>query len=609
MTFTALRCSLMSVSALMLAAAVAGDALAPTAGAGPLPAAVRAERDRADELFDPGRLARSLCGPAGRERGLFFRPGLLLAAAGQDRAAEPPDPPLWNSLGELGYPITTASREAQRYFDQGLRLSYAFNHQAAIRSFRRAQALDPSCAMCYWGEAWALGPNINAAMPAEAVEPAFAAVAKALALAGGAGERERALIGALARRYSPDPNADRTALNTVYASAMATVAAGFPTDTTIATLYADAVMNVSPWDYWAADGRTPKGQIGTAIKAVERALARNPDHTFAIHLYIHLVEASTTPERAEPHADRLAATMPGAGHIIHMPSHIYFRLGRHLDALASNMAAVAVDEFYIEQAGAAAGDYAYSYYPHNVHFLLESARMAGDGETALAAADKLPRAMSDEVARALPWVEIIKAAPYFAHAQFSPPATALAVPAPGDGFPYVTAMWHYMRGVTAAAAGDTAGAQAEADAIARIRAATDWTHMTGGGVPAPDLLQLAGHVVAGRIAQAEGRHDAAVGAFEQAVAIQDTLPYLEPPYWYYPVRQSLGAALLQAGRAEAAARVFQESLIRLPNNAWALYGLRESQQAQGDEAAAARTADLLDRAWAGEEMRLELGRL
>jgi tetratricopeptide (TPR) repeat protein len=322
-----------------------------------------------------------------------------------------------------------------------------------------------------------------------------------------------------------------------------------------------------------------------------------------------LVEASSAPERAEPYADRLGATMPGAGHIVHMPSHVYFRVGRYVDSLASNWGAVAADEFLLEQIGDAAGNYAYSYYPHNVHFLLESARMAGDGETALEAADKLPMAMSDEVAHALPWVEIIKAAPYFAHAQFSAPGVTLDIPDPGSDFPYVKAMWHYARGVAQAAQGDPEAARAEADVIAQFGEMTDWNHMIDGGVPAPDLLRLARHVIAARVAQAEGDYAGAVTEFEQAVAIQDALPYLEPPYWYYPVRQSLGAALVQAGRPDEAERVFLESLLEAPNNGWALYGLMQAQEAIGDEASAAQTAKLLESAWAGDEASLDLSRL
>ena len=610
MTSWKFRTGLLVTSALATTAAVGGLAVATGTVGRAAPSAAEAE---VAQLFDPAYLGRRVCGADGKARSQFFKPGLFVSVANaaetEPAAAADDGPPLWNFLGDSTYPITTKDETAQLYFDQGLRWSYAFNHPEALRAFRKAQEIDPGCAMCYWGEAFALGPNINAPMDASAVEPAFAAVAKAQALAEGAGERERALIAALAERYSPDPGADRAALNAAYADAMADAAARFPDDHGIAALYADAVMNTSPWDYWEADGSTPKGRIGNAIEAVEAVLAENPDHPFAIHLYLHLVEASTEPERAEPYADRLAATMPGAGHVVHMPFHIYFRTGRYIDALANNWGAVAADEFLLEQVGDAAGMYRYSYYPHNVHSLLESARMAGDGETALEAADKLPTVMSDEVARALPWVEIIKAAPYFAPAQYSDPAATLAVPDPGGAFPYVKAMWHYARGVAQAAQGDPEAARAEADAITRIGEATDWTHMVEGGVPAPDLLELARHIIAARIAQAEGDHDGAVAEFDRAVAIQDTLPYLEPPYWYYPVRQSLGAALVQAGRPDEAERVFQESLLHSPNNGWALYGLMEAQKAQGDEAGAAQTAKLMENAWAGEDEHLDLSRL
>jgi tetratricopeptide (TPR) repeat protein len=614
MSLRKLAIGLLTGTAAVALAVPAGSALTFAAG-GARVAERAADAGTAAQLLDPTYVARGLCGAAGKKRSAFFKPGILLAAAGDTAqqaaasAAEDDDVPLWNFLGDLSYSITTKDEMAQRYFDQGLRLSYAFNHPEALRAFRKAQEIDPGCAMCYWAEAFALGPNINAPMPASAVEPAFAAVSKAQALAAGATDREKALIAALAKRYSPDPEADRGALNEAYADAMAEVAADFPEDHDIAALYADSVMNVSPWDYWEADHSTPKGRVGNAIEAVEGVLAENPDHPFAIHLYIHLVEASTTPERAEPYADRLGGAMPGAGHMVHMPGHIYFRVGRYLDALASNHAAVAADEFLFEQVEDP-GLYAYSYYPHNVHFLLESARLAGDRETALEAAEKLPGTMSDEVTRALPWVQIIAASPYFAHAQFSDPETTLAVPEPaGDEFPYLKAMWHYARGVAQAARGDEAAARAEADAIAEMEQATDWTSMVEGGVPAPDLLRLARHVVAGRIAQAKGDYDAAAGEFEEAAAIQDALPYLEPPYWYYPVRQSQAAALLQAGKAEEAERVFQRSLIDFPNNAWSLYGLMEAQKARGDEAGADGTGKLLEAAFAGDDGDLDLSRL
>jgi len=363
-------------------------------------------------------------------------------------------------------------------------------------------------------------------------------------------------------------------------------------------LFADAVMNTTPWDYWEIDGRTPKAAVGDAIAAIEGTLAANPDHPGAIHLYIHLMEASTSPERAEPHADRLAALMPGAGHIVHMPAHIYIRVGRHLDSITVNRAAVEADEAFFAQVESE-GYYPYTYYPHNIHFVLQSAQIAGDAESTMWAIEKLDGKVPDEVAATIGWTQAIKTAPYFAHAQFSDPETILALPDPGDEFPLVKAMWHYARGVGLAAKGDLEGAGSEAALIAEINATEDFQFLLDWAVPAPDMLRLARHVVEGRIAQAAGDQESAVREFRTAVQIQDSLPYMEPAYWYYPVRQSLGAALLAAGQAEEAEQVFRESLVEWPNNGWALYGLASAQEARGD-AAAGQTEQLWQKAWIGE---------
>jgi hypothetical protein len=291
-----------------------------------------------------------------------------------------------------------------------------------------------------------------------------------------------------------------------------------------------------------------------------------------------------------------------------MPAHIYFRVGRFADSIAVNKDAVAADEAYVAKA-APNSLYPYSYYPHNVHFLLESARMAGDGATALAAAEKLPGVLSDDVAAQVPWVQLIKAAPYFAHAQFSTPQVTLALPDPGGRFPYVRAMWHYARGVANAAAGEAGAAQAEADAIARIAEESDFQPLIEGGVPAVELLRLARLIVAGRNAQAQGDAGKAIAAFEEAAAIDRALPYLEPPFWYYPVDQSLGAALLRAGRVEEAETAFRAALDRYPGNAWALYGLREAARNRGDRLAADEADRSLKEKWLGAEDGLTLSRL
>ena len=518
------------------------------------------------------------------------------------------DPPLWEGLGAVTYKVTTANELAQSYFNQGLRLTYAFNHGEAQRAFRKAQKLDPDCAMCFWGEALVLGPNINLPMQEDAVAPAFAAAEKARALSPKASPREQALIAAVATRYAKDAKADRAPLDAAYASAMEKVAAQFPDDNEIAVLYAESVMDLSPWNYWQPGGREPNPQSVPIVPALERVLARDPNHPGAIHYYIHAVEASDRPERAEPYADRLRGAIPGAGHLVHMPSHIYYRVGRYLDALADNKTAAEVDEKYLAATNAPMGVYRLGYYPHNVHFVLASAQMAGDGPTVIAAAEKLRGLIPDEVARVIALVQPVKAAPYFAHALFSPPATVMALPDPGDAIPYVKAMWHYARGVASVAQGDFSAAKAEASAIAALEGG-DFTLLNASGVPAKDVLALARTVIEARVAQRQGDKAAAIERFERAAALQDGLPYMEPPYWYYPVRQSLAVALMQAGRLDEAEEQFKRALNRAPANGWSWYGLAELYKARGKADQASKLEADLAKMWIGDRQQLDLSRL
>ena len=507
-------------------------------------------------------------------------------------------PPLWDNLGTLHFAISTANPLAQRYFDQGLKLAYAFNHAEAARAFRQAQILDPHCALCHWGEALVLGPNINAPMDASANAPALAAIARAQAVASKASARERDLIAALARRYASDAKADRAALNAAYAEAMGKAAARYPDDTDITLLHVEALMNLSPWDYWEAAGARPKGRTAEILATLEKVLRRQPDHPGAIHYYIHMVEASTNPRRALPYADRLGSQMPGAGHLVHMPFHIYYRVGQYKDAIEANRRAVAADEAYLATARPK-GIYPLAYYPHNIHSLMTSAQMAGDGESAVAAAEKLARVVSQDAGRNIAWVQPILVAPYFVHAQFSAPATTLALPDPGDELPYVKAMWHYARGVAHAWRGEPAAARAEVDALRRLSQGADFSGLVEAGVPAPDVIELAKHVMLGRIAQSDGDWTQARAEFEQAVALEDKLAYSEPPYWYYPVRQSLGAVLLAAGKLDEAETAFRQSLLRAANNGWALHGLAVTYQRLGKQGAAETARDQFTRAWLG----------
>jgi tetratricopeptide (TPR) repeat protein len=390
---------------------------------------------------------------------------------------------------------------------------------------------------------------------------------------------------------------------------MAKVAARYPDDDDIATLYAEAVMDLSPWDYWGPGGHEPHPQSVPIVPTLERVLARNANHPGAIHLYIHAVEASDRPKRAEPYADRLRGAVPNAGHLVHMPSHIYYRVGRYLDALEDNKTAVRIDEKYLADSNAPMGVYRLGYYPHNVHFVMASAQLAGDGPTVIAAAEKLSKLIPDEAARAIAMVQPVKAAPYFAHAQFSTPEAILALPDPGDTIPYVKATWLYARGVALAARGDFTGAAAAADAIDTLDRTADFKLLKESNVPVQDVLRIARTLVLARIAQARGVTRTAIVRFERAAALQDALPYTEPPYWYYPIRQSLAAALLQAGRYAEAERQFQRALARAPANGWSYYGLAQLHKARGNAAAARKAEADLARTWIGDRRFLQISNL
>ena len=576
-----------------------------------LPAPADSGNDAFDPLIDD---TASICGPAAGGQPAVLRT-LVLAATKTETAPFQPapmkaaegDPALYPNLGSLALKVGTRSDRAQAYFNQGLRLAFAFNHAEAQRAFRAAQKLDSACAMCWWGEALILGPNINVPMAPEANPPALAALARAVALKDKATPRERALIEALEKRYSADPKAERPALDAAYADAMKDVAARFP-DPTIATLAVEAAMDTQPWDYWEAGGATPKGRGAYIVDTLERVLKRQPAHPGAIHLYIHAVEASTKPERALPHANRLAALMPGAGHIVHMPAHIYYRIGMYRESLAINQRAIGVDESYF-RTSPSDPLYKSAYYPHNIHFVMVSAQVGGDGKIAIEAARKLDAAIPLDVVKAFTIMQPIKAAPYTTHAQFSDPDTILALPAPPQDLALVRTMYHYARAVAYAGKKDEAGAKREIDAIAALEATTDFKTFTEWTVPAKEIMQTARHVATGRLADAMGDLARAASAYDDAIFVEDTLSYTEPPYWYYPVRQSLGSVLLRQGRLDEAEKAFRESLLRTRNNGWALAGLAEVYRKKGDAKAekAARAAYL--KTWTGPSRGPDLARL
>ena len=557
-------------------------------------------------LLDPSARMSDLCG--GRTSGSSMR-AMLTAAAAVVQVDQSASIPLYDGLGKIDFPITTNVPLAQRYFNQGIGFAYGFNHAAAIASFRVAQKLDPACAMCWWGEALAHGPNINAPLTPDANKLALQSLAKAQSLSANITPPERALILALAKRYSDKPDAVRATLDGAYADAMLTVARYYPAHDDISLLAAEAAMDTLPWDYWQPDKQSAKPRLDEAIRLVERVMARNAKHPQAPHLYIHLMENGPDPRRAEAAADRLAAGLArDVGHMVHMPAHIYHRLGRWKDSIRVNLDAARQDEAYI-RASNDQGFVRFGYYPHNVHFIVTSAQMAGDLPTAIRESRRLATIVDAQTATQIAWVQAIHAAPYFAALQFASPAEVLAMAAPDPRLHYVRAMRHYARAVAYAQQRNQRGFDLELTELARIRRSDLLKPMVDQGVPAPELLQLAEHVARGRLAAAAGRYGQAADHYRRAIAIEDGIPYMEPPWWYYPVRQSLGAALYRAGRYDEARDTFEAALAKAPNNGWALYGLAASERALGRRAHAAAAQAALGRAWSGDPRWLRMERL
>ncbi|QUT07991.1 tetratricopeptide repeat protein [Sphingobium phenoxybenzoativorans] len=558
--------------------------------------------------LDPLRAASSLCGS--RKGQAAFRQRLMLAALAVEPASGVSAPmPLYPDLGVSRFPVSTDNVQARAYFNQGLMLTYGFNHAGAVRSFREAQRIDPGCALCWWGEALALGPNINAAMDERDKDMALAAIDRARGLSGKASPAEQALIAAMALRYSRDPGAERAALDGAYADAMIDVAKLYPDQDDVAVLAAEAVMDTTPWNYWEADKITPVGRSGEAVRLIEQVLARDPDHAQAAHLYVHLMENSGDPKRAEAAADRLsAAPVPSAGHLVHMPAHIYQLRGRYADSMRVNVAAARADEAFIRDTGDR-GLVRYGYYPHNIHFIVMSAQMTGDMRTAVREAQRLRTVLDPATSAKIAWIQAIDAAPFLAMAQFAPPKKILAMPAPDSRLPYATAMRHYARAVAYAQLRNGRAFDAELSALAKLRASDAFADMIAQGVPAPDLLSLAEAVARGRFAFAQGRYGEAAGHYRAAIVLEGKIPYQEPPYWYYPVSQSLGAALLRDGKPQEAAQAFRTALAQTPANGWAVYGLAEAEKAQGHELEAAAARQSLQKLWMGDPGWLRVDRL
>jgi tetratricopeptide (TPR) repeat protein len=523
-------------------------------------------------------------------------------AAGQDGGG--PLAPLLTNLGTLHYKVT-ANERAQQFFDQGLRLTYGFNHAEAVRSFREAARLDPACGMCYWGQALALGPNINdpAADP-ERIAAAYAASQKAQSLKAGLTETEQAMIDALARRYPAAQIDDWKAPNAAYMQAMEAVAKRFPDDPEVGLMYAASVVETRPWDYWTKKDEPHPG-IAAAVATVEKVIRTHPDHPGAHHYYIHMVEATSRPERAVPSADKLESLMPGAGHMVHMPAHIYMRVGRYADASESNVRAILADEDYIAQCQAQ-GVYPVGYYPHNIHFLWTASTMEGRSRVAIDAARKVSAKTSHDLSHQYAPAQDFLATQYYALVRFGRWEEMLTEAPPDQNLPFVNAMWRYGRAVSFARRGQLDRARAEVKQMHALVGDPSLTLDIGGtsGTSLKSLVQLAAHVAAGELAVAERRWDEAVRELQTAIDMQDAQRYYEPAPWHYPVRQSLGAALMAAGRSREAEAVYLEDLRRNPENGWSLYGLSKSLELQNRPVEAAAAAARFRRAWARADVTL-----
>jgi tetratricopeptide (TPR) repeat protein len=504
------------------------------------------------------------------------------------------DPPLFDNLGSLNHPITTTSEQAQRYFDQGLRLVYAFNHEEAIRSFEAAIQQDSQAAMPYWGIALALGPNINSAMEKKDDRRAIEMVRKARQLADHTTRGEKAYIEALAARYVSRKGIKRKGLDEAYAKAMRSVAQQFPDDDDAATLFAEALMDLRPWDFWKPDGR-PQPGTDEIVATLESVLARNPDHPGACHYYLHAVEASSQPERALPCAERLPGLMPGAGHLVHMPAHIYMRVGRYHEAVERNQQAAHTDEQYLADQHPT-GEYADGYYTHNLHFLWASLAMEGRNVEAMKAARDLTATITEEEARKERGKELYLSTPIFSMIRFSRWEELLKEPPPPKGLRLMEGMWRLGRGLALVATGRLPGAEGEHVVLAgltkqirRDRTTEEKTERA--------MLKIAERILSGEIAAHRQRYDDAVRLFEEAMKVEEALPYSEPPLWPLSVRHHLGAALLLADRPSEAEAVYRADLLRYPDNGWALIGLIRSLRARQKDDQAAETEDRFKKAW------------
>ena len=514
---------------------------------------------------------------------------------------------LLSGMGNLEHPVTTTSPEAQKFFNQGLRLIFGFNHDEAARSFRRAAELDPKMAMAYWGIAEAIGPNYNDPASEERFQDAHEAIQKAVELSANVSASERDYILAMAKRF-PAAGVDRRKAAEEYRDAMRELKNKFPDDLDAATLFAESSMNLHPWGLWLLDG-TPREGTEEIVATLESVIKRDPNHMGAVHYYIHAVEASPTPERALAGANRLAALAPSAGHLVHMPAHVYIRTGDYDLAALTNQKAAAADRAYIRASGAQ-GLYPAMYYSHNLHFIACVASMNGNYAEAKKAADMLAAHVGPLV-KAMPPLEAFMTIPLAVNVRFQKWDDVLKTPQPSADMKLTTTYWHFARGMALAGTGKVSEAEAEYKAVTAVRDATpgDAIFAMPFNNRTKDILVIASDVLGAKIAMAKKNNAAAIAMLQEAVAVEDRLNYGEPPDWFAPVRESLGAALLMNGAAADAEKVFREDLDRNPRNPRSLFGLQQALKAQKRDYDAGFVGKRFQASWKGGSTQLKVANL
>jgi len=532
---------------------------------------------------------------------------LCAPAMAQDHSAHSQSKPatLMSGVGNAHHPVSTSNPEAQKFFDQGLRLIYAFNHDEAARSFQRAADLDPKLAMAYWGVAEAVGPNYNDPASDDRFMRAHEAIQKAVDLSAQAAPSEQAYIQAMAKRFPADPKADRRKAVEDYHDAMREVMKNYPDDLDAATLFAESGMNLHPWGLWHVDG-TPEVGTEEIVATLESVIRRDPNHLGAIHYYIHATEASPNPERALAGANKLASLAPAAGHIVHMPAHVYIRTGDYEAAVKTNEEAAAVDRAYIKASGAQ-GIYPMMYYSHNLHFIAMCSAMNGNYAEAKKNADMLAEHVGPAV-KMMPPLEGFMTIPMAVGLRFHKWNEILAMPRPDPAMKTTTGFWHFARGMALAGTGKISEAEAEYKIVADAEAATpaDVIFAMPINNKAKDILKIAEDVLGAKIAMARKDNVQAISLLTAAVAIQDTLKYGEPPDWFFPVRESLGGALLINGNATGAEKIFREDLDRNPRNPRSLFGLQQALKAQDRNYDAGFVEEQFRAQWKGGESGLKV---